>query len=64
MADLAFTGSEARTTLSVGVVAFPQDGQTPDELMIAADRAMYSSKRLGKNRVVGVQMAEVADELR
>jgi diguanylate cyclase (GGDEF)-like protein len=64
VADLSFSGSEARTTLSVGVVAYPQDGQTPDELMIAADRAMYASKRLGKNRVVGVSMAGVADELR
>jgi diguanylate cyclase (GGDEF)-like protein len=64
VSELALSGSEARTTLSVGVVAYPQDGQTPDELMITADRAMYSSKRLGKNRVVGVPMAEVADEVR
>jgi diguanylate cyclase (GGDEF)-like protein len=41
------------TSLSIGVVSYPVDGQTADELMIAADEAMYSSKRLGKNRVVG-----------
>jgi hypothetical protein len=35
------------------VVSYPDDGQTADELMIAADEAMYLSKRLGKNRVVG-----------
>jgi diguanylate cyclase (GGDEF)-like protein len=46
-------GEHIQTSLSIGVVSFPDDGQTADELMIAADQAMYSSKRLGKNRVVG-----------
>jgi diguanylate cyclase (GGDEF)-like protein len=46
-------GQSIPTTLSIGVVSYPDDGQTADELMIAADEAMYSSKRLGKNRVVG-----------
>ena len=46
-------GHEITTSLSIGVVSYPDDGQTSDELMIAADEAMYSSKRLGKNRVVG-----------
>ena len=44
---------QIRTSLSIGVVMFPEDGQTADELMIAADEAMDSSKRLGKNKVVG-----------
>ena len=42
-----------RTSLSIGVVAFPADGRTVDELMIAADQAMYASKRRGKNQIVG-----------
>jgi diguanylate cyclase (GGDEF)-like protein len=46
-------GQRIRTSLSIGVVSYPEDGQTADELMIAADEAMYSSKRLGKNKVVG-----------
>ncbi len=46
-------GQQIKTSLSIGVVTFPEDGQTADELMIAADEAMYLSKRLGKNRVVG-----------
>jgi diguanylate cyclase (GGDEF)-like protein len=51
---LVESGGEAITTsLSIGVVSYPVDGMTADELMIAADDAMYSSKRLGKNRVVG-----------
>ena len=63
-ADLVLSGTDARTTLSVGVVAYPQDGQTADELMITADRAMYGSKRQGKNRVMGVPVGGVADEVR
>ncbi len=40
-------------TVSVGVVAYPRDGQSVDELMIKADQAMYVSKRAGGNRVAG-----------
>ena len=43
-------------SLSIGVVSFPDDGTTADELMISADQAMYASKRSGKNRVTGVQL--------
>jgi diguanylate cyclase (GGDEF)-like protein len=46
-------GQQVTTSLSIGVVSYPEDGQTADELMIAADEAMYLSKRMGKNRVVG-----------
>ncbi len=45
-----------RPSLSVGVVSYPDDGSTADELMISADGAMYASKRAGKNRVTGVNM--------
>jgi diguanylate cyclase (GGDEF)-like protein len=45
-------GHDIKTSLSIGVAFYPDDGQTADELMIAADRAMYTSKRLGRNRVV------------
>jgi len=43
-----------RPSLSIGVVAFPDDGRTADELIISADGAMYASKRAGKDRVTGV----------
>lgn len=46
-------GLAARATVSVGVVAYPRDGTTADDLMISADRAMYASKRTGRNRVAG-----------
>jgi diguanylate cyclase (GGDEF)-like protein len=53
-------GEQIQTSLSIGVVSYPEDGRTADELMIAADGAMYSSKRLGKNSVVGY--ADPGDE--
>ena len=36
---------------SVGVAAYPEHAVAPNELVRLADRALYSSKELGKNRV-------------
>jgi diguanylate cyclase (GGDEF)-like protein len=57
--------AEIRTSMSIGAVSYPDDGLTPDDLLISADRAMYVSKRQGKNRVVGYMTAGVGadDEL-
>jgi diguanylate cyclase (GGDEF)-like protein len=38
-------------TVSVGLAAFPQDGRNSDEIVWAADEALYESKRAGRNRV-------------
>jgi diguanylate cyclase (GGDEF)-like protein len=54
--------SGPQPSLSVGVVSFPDDGRTADELMISADGAMYASKRAGKNRVTGVSIPRVLIE--
>lgn len=43
-------------SISIGVVSYPGDGRTADELMISADSAMYASKRAGKDRVTGVSV--------
>ncbi len=43
-------------SISIGVVSYPGDGETADELMISADNAMYTSKRAGKDRVTGVSV--------
>lgn len=47
-----------RTTISVGVSAYPSDGATACELIEAADKAMYVAKRMGKNRLVMFQDIE------
>jgi diguanylate cyclase (GGDEF)-like protein len=44
---------EMLTSVSIGLVSCPEDGTSADELMIAADRAMYQAKSLGKNQVSG-----------
>jgi diguanylate cyclase (GGDEF)-like protein len=40
-------------TVSVGVAAWPEDGQSVDEVLIKADRRLYAAKQAGRNRVVG-----------
>ena len=54
--ELGFQDATIRPSLSIGVVSYPDDGNTADELMISADGAMYASKRAGKNRVTGVDV--------
>ena len=44
-----------RSSISVGLVAYPDDGNTIEQLVAAADVAMYEAKRRGKNRIVGYQ---------
>lgn len=39
-------------TVSCGVAAFPVHGTTTEELLKAADQAMYSAKRAGRNQIV------------
>ncbi|MFA6309916.1 MAG: diguanylate cyclase [Sterolibacterium sp.] len=41
-----------RTTLSVGIAAYPDHGTTPDQLTQSADLALYLAKKDGRNRVV------------
>jgi diguanylate cyclase (GGDEF)-like protein len=42
-----------RTSVSVGLVSYPEDGATLEQLMASVDAAMYESKRRGKNQIVG-----------
>lgn len=41
-----------KVTISIGVSCYPEDGSTADEILQAADKALYCAKREGKNRVV------------
>ncbi|HPF86494.1 MAG TPA: diguanylate cyclase [Candidatus Limiplasma sp.] len=53
--EIPHLGALMRTcTISIGVAVFPQDGQTADALLKAADDALYTAKRTGRNRVMAV----------
>jgi len=58
-APLPAGGAEARVTVSIGGCLYPDDGATPQELVAAADAALYQAKLQGKNRV---QMAVRPDQ--
>ncbi len=39
-------------TISIGVAVYPENGDSLDQLLGLADRALYEAKHLGRNRVV------------
>ncbi len=44
-------GKKTKITVSLGVAAAPSDGMAFDDLVEAADLAMYAAKKAGRNRV-------------
>lgn len=42
-------GDKVELGISIGVAIYPSDGASVDQLLIAADKALYKSKRAGKN---------------
>ncbi len=47
------TAWPSRITVSIGVGTFPDDGKGGENVLVAADQAMYVAKRQGRNRVIG-----------
>ena len=44
------SGRDIRTSVSIGISLYPNDGVNADALLKSADSAMYRSKSLGRNR--------------
>jgi len=51
-AAIEYAGATLHVTASVGLAVWPDNGTHADELMTAADRALYAAKAAGRNRVV------------
>jgi diguanylate cyclase (GGDEF)-like protein len=52
-ACVRYEDNEIRVTISAGVAGFPElQAKTPEELISAADDALYEAKRGGRNRVI------------
>jgi len=52
-AVFAYKEDNLKVTVSIGLASYPQENiRSEDELIKAADRALYKAKELGKNRVV------------
>ena len=46
-----------RVTVSIGVAAFPEFGESAEAIIMSADAALYQAKREGRDRVVRCQTA-------
>ena len=42
---------EVNVTISLGVATYPDDGNTPSELIEYSDRGLYAAKENGRNQV-------------
>ncbi|MDR3410767.1 MAG: EAL domain-containing protein [Formivibrio sp.] len=49
--SIMLEGQETSPTVSVGFSVYPQDADSADELLSAADHAMYHAKTMGRNNV-------------
>jgi diguanylate cyclase (GGDEF)-like protein len=55
-----FPGVPRTVTISAGVAALPEHGSSRDELVNAADKALYAAKQVGRNRVCLTGLARSA----
>ena len=60
ISEIAVPGVSRRITASFGVAAIPHDAGEPEQLLREADRALYSAKANGRDRVETVAAEEAA----
>lgn len=49
--SLDYRGTRLSTTMSVGMVQYPQEDKSAEHLIMSADLAMYRAKDMGRNRL-------------
>ncbi len=47
-------GQPIEITATFGLATCPEDGSSPEDLLLRADERLYRAKRAGKNRVLAV----------
>ena len=47
--DYEISGQHIHMSASIGITLYPEDGDTPDEILKNADSAMYAAKRSGRS---------------
>ena len=58
--DVETSSQPIRATVSIGVAAYPRDGQDANELIHQADLAVYRAKLQGRNRVLDASSEPLA----
>jgi diguanylate cyclase (GGDEF)-like protein len=61
IATVTVAGVSRKVSASFGVAAIPDDAGEPDELLRVADRALYTAKREGRDRVETASPSVVRD---
>ena len=49
-------------TISMGIACFPENGQTRDCILRAADQAMYAAKEAGRDHILSYNQTQLAEE--
>jgi len=49
-------------TISIGIACYPEDGQTRESILRAADRAMYAAKEAGRDHILSYNQIRLPEE--
>ena len=50
-------------TISMGIACYPENGQTRESILRAADQAMYGAKEAGRDHVLSYNQLQVSEEV-